>query len=94
MKLRAKTLIIVGVTLVVLLGGLDASARWIVLDGFSEIGQRETREHVASVQNAIAGETPPAWTAPQATGPFGMTPTLSSRTRTRTTSTPIWMTTR
>jgi diguanylate cyclase (GGDEF)-like protein len=56
MKLRAKTLIIVGVTLVVLLGGLYASARWIVLDGFSDIEQREARESVNSVQNALDGE--------------------------------------
>jgi diguanylate cyclase (GGDEF)-like protein len=57
MKLRSKTLLIVGVTLVVLLGGLYASARWIVLDGFSDIERRDARESVASVENAIAGET-------------------------------------
>ena len=57
MKLRSKTLLIVGVTLVVLLGGLYASARWIVLDGFSDIEQREARTRVASVEKAIAGET-------------------------------------
>jgi diguanylate cyclase (GGDEF)-like protein len=57
MKLRAKTLIIVGVTLVVLLGGLYTSARWIVLDGFSDIEQREAHDSVATVESAIAGET-------------------------------------
>jgi diguanylate cyclase (GGDEF)-like protein len=56
MKLRAKTLLIVGATLLALLGGLYASARWIVLDGFGEIEQREARESVAGAQSAIDRE--------------------------------------
>jgi diguanylate cyclase (GGDEF)-like protein len=56
MKLRAKTLIIIGATLISLLGILYASARWIVLDGFSGIEQKQGRENVENVQVALDNE--------------------------------------
>ena len=56
MKLRGKVLLIVGATLVLLLGILYAAARWIVLDGFSDLEQEDGRDNIQSVENAISSE--------------------------------------
>jgi diguanylate cyclase (GGDEF)-like protein len=56
MKIRTKTLLIVAITLAGLLAGLYASARVIVLDGFSEIEDSAVRENVQRAEDALGSE--------------------------------------
>lgn len=56
MTLRQKTLLIIGVTLVSLVGVLYSASSTILLRGFSHIEQQETRENVKRVQEALAND--------------------------------------
>jgi diguanylate cyclase (GGDEF)-like protein len=54
MRLRRKTLLIIGVTLVSLMGVLYSTSLTILLGGFSQVEQQDTRENVKRVQKALS----------------------------------------
>ncbi len=56
MKLRTKTLMIVGATLVLLTAGFYVTARFIVLDSFSDVEHREGTDAVTTVESAITND--------------------------------------
>ncbi len=56
MALRQKTLLIIGVTLVSLIGVLYSTSSTILLGGFSKLEQQHTRENVERVQEALSDE--------------------------------------
>lgn len=56
MTLRQKTLLIIGVTLVSLVGVLYSASSTILLRGFAQVEQQETRENVKRVQEALAND--------------------------------------
>ncbi len=56
MTLRQKTLLIIGVTLVILIGLIYTTGATILLRDFSQFEQRETHEHIKRVQSALSDE--------------------------------------
>jgi PAS domain S-box-containing protein len=56
MTLRKKTLLITGATLAGLVGVLYTAMSVILIDGFSGVEQRHTRENVERLRNAITGD--------------------------------------
>src|ERR687891_1102431 len=56
MKLRTKTLLMVGLTLVGLLVGVFISAKVIVLGGFEDLEREAVRLNVARARNVLSNE--------------------------------------
>lgn len=56
MRIRKKTLLIISVTLVSLMGVLYATSSTILLDGFAKLEEQQTRKNVKRVQDALSEE--------------------------------------
>lgn len=56
MRIRKKTLLIISVTLVSLMGVLYATSSTILLDGFAKVEEQQTRKNVKRVQDALSEE--------------------------------------
>ncbi|WP_250121460.1 EAL domain-containing protein [Chroococcidiopsis sp. CCMEE 29] len=56
MTIRRKTLLIVGMTLVSLMGVLYAASATILLSGFAKVEEQDTRQNVKRVQDALSEE--------------------------------------
>lgn len=56
MKLRDKTLIIIGITLIGLIGVLYFASQFILLGSFSELEEQDAQQDIARVKNALINE--------------------------------------